>query len=157
MNTELVLIQCSELADLPEILDVQKLAFRSEAELYNNCCIPPMRQTVDDLAEELKTKVFLKAVVGNKIVGSVRAAEKDGICFIEKLSVHPDYQNRGIGYRLLESIRERFPGANAFELATGQKSVKNIRLYEKAGFRVYKEETHSGVVMVFMRKTCCTC
>ena len=149
-------IECAAFADLPEILDVQKLAFRSEAELYNNCCIPPMCQTEDDLAEELKAKVFLKAVVGNKIVGSVRAAKNKTVCLIEKLSVHPDFQNRGIGYRLLSAIQERFSGVESFELATGKESVKNIRLYEKAGFLIYKEETHSGVVMVFMKKPCPT-
>lgn len=148
-----VLIESAALADLPEILAVQKLAFKSEAELYNKCCIPPMKQTVEDLEEEFKSKVFLKVVVENKIVGSVRASEKDGCCIIEKLAVHPDLQNRGIGYTLLAAVQEHFSGAKSFELATGKQSVKNIRLYEKAGFRIYREEECSGVIMVFMRKT----
>ncbi|WP_198936769.1 GNAT family N-acetyltransferase [Domibacillus epiphyticus] len=32
-----------------------------------------------------------------KIIGSVRAYEKEGICYIGKLMVQPAYQNKGLG------------------------------------------------------------
>lgn len=157
-NHEKAVITNASISDLPEILEVQKQAFHTEAVFYNDFNIQPMKQTLEDISEEFKNKVFLKASIDRRIVGSVRAAcswENKEICFIEKLFVHPDFRKRGIADKLLSAIQERFPEAASFELGTGKLSAGNIRLYEKAGFRIYGEKTSSpcGVSMVLMRKS----
>lgn len=43
------------------------------------------------------------------ITGSVRAKEKDGIVYIGKLMVHPDYRRKGYGSRMLSKIEAYFP------------------------------------------------
>ncbi len=75
--------------DAEEILQLQKLAYQDEAKLYNNYGIPPLMQTLDEIRGEFKDNVFLKAVSDGKIAGSVRAYEKDGICYIGRLAVSP--------------------------------------------------------------------
>ncbi len=62
--------------DAEEILNLQKLAYRSESERYNNYDIPPLRQTIDEIKEQFKSYIFLKAVSGGNIIGTVRAYEK---------------------------------------------------------------------------------
>jgi len=79
--------------DLLEILTLQKSAYQENAVRYNNSNIPPLLQTLDELKTEMEYKIFLKAVINDVIVGSVRACKKDDYVFIEKLIVHPDYQN----------------------------------------------------------------
>ena len=79
-------------------------------------------------------QVFLKASVGGRIVGSVRAHVREGTCFVGRLIVHPDFQNRGIGTGLLNELerivltREAFWDAERFELFTGSRSEKNLYL-----------------------------
>ena len=80
-------------SDLEEILTLQKLAYISEAEIYNDFSIPPLQQTLEEIRKEYNEKTFFKAVASGRIVGSVRANVADGICCIGKLIVHPDYQN----------------------------------------------------------------
>jgi len=46
-------------ADLPKILALQKLAYRQEAEIYNDYSIPPLTQTLNQLEEEFISKVIL--------------------------------------------------------------------------------------------------
>ncbi|OGV55988.1 MAG: hypothetical protein A2017_07905 [Lentisphaerae bacterium GWF2_44_16] len=156
MNEKIIITKAVS-SDLPEILEVQKQAFHTEAVFYNDFNIQPMKQTLEEISEEFKSKVFLKASIDGRIVASVRASrslENEKICFIEKLFVHPDFRKRGIADKLLSAIQEHFPEAASFELGTGKLSAGNIRLYEKAGFRIYGEKTSSpcGVSMVLMRK-----
>ncbi len=129
--------------DLPAVLEVQKKAFASEARLYGACSVPPLTQTLDELREEFKTKRFLKAAIGERIAGSVRAWENDGICRVEKLIVEPEEQNKGIGSRLMCALEDIFPEAKRFELFTGHKSAKNIALYAKLGYRETGREKKS--------------
>ena len=60
--------------DVEDILKLQKLAYRSEAERYGNYDIPPLRQTVEDIRSQFKTHIFLKAVSEGKIVGRLKIA-----------------------------------------------------------------------------------
>lgn len=146
-------ITCAELADLPVILDLQKLCYRENAERYGDYAIPPLVQTISELETEFRDGVILKAVDGLEIVGSVRACERDKTCYIGRLIVHPDYQNRGIGTKLMVEIERIFPECDRFELFTGHRDEKNLYLYGKLGYRVFKEESHNGKVkFVFLEK-----
>ncbi|WP_141432727.1 GNAT family N-acetyltransferase [Bacillus sp. 03113] len=139
--------------DASEILSLQKLAYSSEAELYGNYDIEPLKQTVEDVEKAFETHLILKYVHNRKIVGSIRAYEKDGTCYIGKVMVHPDFQNRGIGKELVKEIEGFFADVR-YELFTGSKSIKNISFYEKLGYQGYKtgkmdsEET----IFLFMEK-----
>ena len=142
--------------DLERILELQKAAFLAEADIYGACSVPPLRQTSSEIEEEFKNKVFLKAVLDGKIVGSVRGYEKDGECSLEKLIVDPAYQNRGIGGKLMTALEREFPRASFFKLSTGHKSAKNIHLYTKLGYslvrREKKTETLDFVHMIKLHK-----
>ena len=100
--------------DFAEILEIQKKAFYSEAELYQNFNIQPLTQTLEEMMDECNEKVVLKAVVDGKIVGSIRAnAHEDG-CWLNKLIVLPDYQKRGIGEKLFAKLRNIFRGKEIY-------------------------------------------
>jgi hypothetical protein len=49
--------------DAVEILSLQKLAYQSEAQIYNDWTIPPLLQTAEEIKDEFNTHVFLKAEV----------------------------------------------------------------------------------------------
>src|SRR5712691_13101310 len=139
--------------DAPAILDLQKLAYRTEAILYNDWSIPPLTQTLAELRAEFADWKILKASHGNRIIGSVRAIERNGICSIGRLMVHPQHQRQGIGVRLMQTIESMFPEAAKFELFTGSKSEGNIRLYERLGYRSSRNERLSvNLSLVFFEK-----
>lgn len=139
--------------DLEEILKLQKLAYISEAEICNDFSIPPLTQTYEEIKEEYKNRVFLKAITDGKIVGSVRADEQSGICNIGKLIVHPEFQNKGIGTKLMSEIEKYFKACKKYELFTGKMSVKNIYFYNKLGYEIYKEvKVSDTLTFVYLEK-----
>ena len=139
--------------DLPEILQLQLLAYQSEARLLGNLDIPPLKQTLDDLHAEFDNGVFLKAVDDDLIVGSVRGRRADGTTYVSKLIVHPDHQGQGIGTRLLAQIESTLP-AEHYELFTSDQSLRNLALYDRIGYRqIRTEEVTPTLRLVYLRKT----
>lgn len=80
-----MIIETALISDLEEILALQKLAYRSEAEICNDFSIPPLLQTIEDIKNEYAYKTFLKAVDSGRIIGSVRANVNNNSCYIGKL------------------------------------------------------------------------
>jgi GNAT superfamily N-acetyltransferase len=133
-----MIIEQASVSDAGELLALQKLAYQSEAEIYDDFSIPPLVQTLEGLEEDFKNNLFLKAVMEGRIIGSVRANAREGTCYIGRLIVHPDSQNRGIGTQLMNEIEEVFKACQRFELFTGDKSEKNLHLYQRCGYRIFK-------------------
>lgn len=146
-------IRDASVGDAAEILAIQKIAFHGQAVLYNDFALPPLVQTLEELIQDFKTHAFLKALYNGKIVGSVRGRGEGDTCFISRLVVHPDHQNKGIGQKLMHAIESKFSNARRYELFTGQKSEKNLALYRKLGYSKYKEMAQSdNVVLICMEK-----
>lgn len=146
-----IFIACDD--DFAEILEIQKKAFHSEGILYQNFNIQPLTQTLEEMQEECKDKIVLKAVNDGKIVGSIRANAFKGVCWLNKLVVLPEYQRKGIGEKLLGKIETYFSNIGKYTLATGAKSISNIRLYEKGGYKIVSKENFSdGIEAVIMEK-----
>ena len=149
---DIKLIQ-AKLQDLEEILALQKIAYRSEAEIHDDFSIPPLHQTLSEIREEFQHQLFLKVVDQGKIIGSVRAYEKNETSFIGKLIVDPLFQNQGIGTKLLSEIERRFEYVKRFELFTGYKSKKNLYLYNKFGYKEFRRDKISDTLtLVFLEK-----
>lgn len=138
--------------DLNQILYLQKCCYLLEAEIYRDYTIPPLTQTIDDIQNDFETQTILKLVYKNKVIGSVRAYLKNNTCFIGKLIVDKDYQNRGFGQALIEEIEQQFKDARRYELFTGYNSTKNLYLYQKLGYTRYKIEPVNSFSLIFLEK-----
>lgn len=143
----------AEITDAEEILELQKLAYQSEAAIYCDWSIPPLAQTLDEIEKEFAETIFLKVCDSGRLIGSVRASDHNGTCEIGRLIVHPDFQHKGIGTQLMSAIEAEFPNEKRFELFTGSRSAGNIRLYERLGYRIFRTERLSPrIELVFMEK-----
>lgn len=149
----LMIIAQATAADAAEILDLQKLAYQSEAALYQDYAIPPLLQTLAEITAEFQSRHFLKAIAQGRIQGSVRAHQEQGTCHIGRLIVHPAQQNQGLGTKLLGEIEACFPGARCYELFTGHLSARNLYLYQKLGYvPVRREPVSARLTRVFLQK-----
>ena len=138
--------------DLEEILDLQHLAYITEAQRFNNMNIQPLTETLDELIDEYNSGLVIKMTINNKIIGSIRAREENGTVHIGKLMVHPDYRKNGFGSLLLTELENLFPNKR-YELFTSTRSLDNIRMYERLGYTPFKiEDEDKEISFVFFEK-----
>ena len=146
-------IETVDIEDLEEILNLQKIAFQVQAKIYNDYTIPPLIETFEEIKNNFTQQTFLKALIDGKIVGSVRGYKEGNTCHIGRLIVHPDFQNQGIGTKLMNEIELYFKDIKKFELFTGHKSKKNIYLYKKLGYKEFKTEPiHENLTHIYFKK-----
>lgn len=148
------MIKKAQKEDLEKILELQYLAYQSEAKLFGNMDIPPLKQTIEEVSEEFQKGTILKAEDDEGgIIGSVRAYQENGTVYIGKLMVHPKMRKMGIGTNLLLEIENEYPNQR-YELFTSTKSIGNIRLYERLGYKIFKEEAVSKELQFFYLQKC---
>ncbi len=133
-----------------ELLTLQRAAYVPEAQLYDDVRLPALVQTLDELADELTRSSCLAARVGSRLVGAVRAHERDGVLHVGRLIVAPDLQGRGIGTRLLLAAERTTRLARA-ALFTGARSTADLRLYRRHGYvDAHRETVRPGLELVHL-------
>lgn len=121
-------------ADYSAIYDLQLKAYSTEDLLYDYTIPPLLQQREEAVADCRRADLVLAALnPKNIIIGSVRGFVENGICFISKLMVDPEWRKMGAGTALLREIELRLP-AERWSLFTGLKSRSNITLYQKNGY-----------------------
>ncbi|MBN1810884.1 MAG: GNAT family N-acetyltransferase [Anaerolineae bacterium] len=138
--------------DADEVLALQKRAFRSEAERYDDYTLPPLTQTLEGITADFERQHVLKATLKDEIIGSVRGHEEDGTCHVARLVVHPDYQGRGIGSRLVHALESAFAGVGRFEIFTGDRSDPALHLYRKLGYKEFKRKKMDTHDLIYLEK-----
>jgi len=152
INTDLKILP-AEFSDLSTILELQKDCYISEAKSVDDYSIPPLTQDLVSIRQDFEKTTILKGVINGKIVASVRGYIDNSTCFIGRLIVHQDFQNKGIGRKIMQAIEDRFSNCDRYELYTGEKSLKNLYLYNKIGYMKFKQEKLSDkVTFVFLEK-----
>jgi ech hydrogenase subunit C len=165
-------------SDAPEILALQKIAYQSELEIYGDDSLPALQQTLEDLENEFDRRpnrettvlgaqspglhteedpsdrvIFLKAVVNGKIIGSIRGYAVGDTAYLSRMIVHPYFQGRGIGQRLMDEIEGAFPQVRYFEAKTGHQSKRNLQRLGKRGYQILKTEPYTPMISwVYLRK-----
>ncbi|MDR3077815.1 MAG: GNAT family N-acetyltransferase [Planctomycetota bacterium] len=130
-------IRPGEPGDYADILEIQRRAYAAkEVPLYGPD-LPPLRETIEDLAKEAAAGVrILVGECRGRLVGSIRAERREGgEAHLYRLSVDPAWQGRGIGRRLALAAEEAWPDASALALDCGEKSLENLHIYRQLGYR----------------------
>ena len=135
------------------LLALQTVAFEPEALACQERAIPPLQESVDAIAEHIRTATVLKAVDGERLVGAIRGIVTGDTCLIRVLAVAPEAQGRGLGARLLRAIEDAHPQVARFELTTNMVMARNVRFYLRHGYDLVEEIQHSPKIrLASMRK-----
>ncbi len=142
--------------DAGELLTLQRACWLSEAVANDRLDIPPLTESLEEVALGIRDWQTWVVRSGGRLVGSVRARRsgvEPGAWEIGRLMVAPDLQGRGIGRALLtHAERAAPPGTALLWLNTGVASERNLRRYRRAGYRVRPGEGRlSGTVDLVKR------
>ena len=146
-------IVAARVDDAPAMLAMQRVAFKPEARACQAWEIPPLQETVEGVRDHIRMATVLKAVDGDRLLGSIRGIVTGDTCLIRVLVVAPDAQGRGLGAALLKAIEDAHPQVARFELTTNMIMVGNVRFYLRHGYEVVEQLQHAPTIrLAFMRK-----
>lgn len=136
------------------VLDIQKAAFLPATRRYQDVRLPPLLETVEDVAHDIRVHLVLVATdSAGRILGSVRGKRQGGCVHVGRLVVDPSAQRRGAATALMLELERRFPDAECFELFTGGLNEPGMGLYLKLGYVETRRERESELLeIVHLRK-----
>jgi ribosomal-protein-alanine N-acetyltransferase len=128
-----VLVRPVQEDDLEAILDIDQAAF-----------VPLWRNTMQSLIECLSTSFFRVADCAGQVTGYVCLMMLGRHAHLSRVAVHPAYQGRRIGTRLLSEALAYCQAQEAFgiTLNTQRDNDRARRLYEWFGFQTLGTEAH---------------
>ncbi|UJR87237.1 Alanine acetyltransferase (plasmid) [Sandaracinus amylolyticus] len=107
---------------------MQRAAYRIEADLIGFEAIPPLHESLEQLIAAPLT--WLGAVEDGELVGAIAYVVESGTCDINRLFVDPRFVRRGWGRRLTESVLEH----PVVTVSTGTANTPARELYRSLGF-----------------------
>ena len=116
-------------------------------ERYKDDETSPAKEPIEKVITKLKSEDTDYYIInaGSKPVGGIRVVD-DGIengrhvYHISPLFIIPEYQNMGIGQRVMQMIFDMYEDADIWRLSTIKQEAGNCHLYEKCGFKLVGNE-----------------
>ena len=99
-----------------------------------------------DYAQALRDHRFDLLVAGPDLAGLIETRTEAGHLLVVNVAVHPAFQGRGFGSRLMgraDAVAGE-AGLTRLRLYTNKKYTANLRLYGALGYRVEREELYDG-------------
>ncbi len=135
-------------ADAGELYTLQLACWVQEMHDNPGVEIPALHETYDDLRAWLPEWTVLVLRREGRLIGAARARREGDAWDIGRLMVVPDLQGQGLGRFLLAEIERAAPDdVTTYSLFTGAGSLRNQRMYKRAGYRL-RGELEPGVVVL---------
>jgi tRNA (guanine37-N1)-methyltransferase len=135
-------------ADAGELYVLQLACWVQEMHDNPGVDIPALHESLDDLRAWLPDWTVLVLRREGRLVGAARARREGDAWDIGRLMVAPDLQGQGLGRFLLEEIEKAAPDdVTSYSLFTGAGSLRNQKMYKRAGYRLRGEHEPGAVVL----------
>ena len=122
-------------SDLAELVILQRACWVQEALANDTLDLAPLRETLADVRAWSETWQAWVVREHGRLIAAVRARAEASTWHVGRLMVAPDQAGQGIGSWLLAYAEEQAPAMSTqVALFTGQRSFRNIALYERAGY-----------------------
>ena len=145
-------VRLVELADAGELMTLQRACWVQEQQANPGVEIDALTESLDDVLAWIGEGTVLVARSAGRLVGAVRGRLHGSAWDVGRLMVAPDLHGRGLGRMLLERIQQAAPsGATSYELFTGAGSLRNQKMYKRAGYRL-AGQPRPGVVRMTRRR-----
>jgi GNAT superfamily N-acetyltransferase len=147
-------IRAADETDVPRAHDIVQAAYR----FYIARMGKPPGPMLDDYARRQRDGQLYIAWLGAETVGVAVLVRATDHVELDNVAVHPRWQGRGIGRKLIAFAEEtaRAQGVPELRLYTHVTMTENIARYMRLGFVETHRCTEDGYERVFMRKLLAT-
>lgn len=128
--------------DALKLIETRNKSFYDDFINFGEC--PGYNSSVDAMKQRIKEAFTYKIMVDDEIIGDISIRRREeGIYWIGCLEIIPEFQNKGIGSKVLSYIQEQFQEAKRWRLETPVQKYRNCCFYEKMGFVKVYDKIHS--------------
>lgn len=109
---------------------------------------------VADFAGAIENENIYVMDDAGQVCGFVIFYRRDDHVHLENVAVNPDYQQRGIGSRLIEFVEQQARAASysRIELYTNARMTENLEIYPRLGYQEFDHRLEDGFDRVYFRK-----
>jgi ribosomal protein S18 acetylase RimI-like enzyme len=125
-------VEISNPREANQILELQKLSYRIEADLIGSDLIPGLFENLEQLQHCDET--FYGFFEGEILCGAISFKLEHQTLDIHRLVVHPNHFRKGIAQHLLEFVLKLELNTKRCIVQTGALNFPAIGLYQKMGF-----------------------
>jgi N-acetylglutamate synthase-like GNAT family acetyltransferase len=130
-----ITIRRSSSSDIDRLLEIQKEAFAEDYKLYEDHETTPVNETKEKLNENMKHSIHYTIWSNEMIIGGIDIRQKGNALLLDKLFLANEYQNKGIGSKIMHLMEDEFPQIKIWRLYTPYLNTKNHHFYEKLGYK----------------------
>jgi GNAT superfamily N-acetyltransferase len=147
-------LQRATAADAPELLVLQRCCWVDEALANDTLDVAALHETLEDVRAWIEVWTTWCVRVNGRLVGAARGRQEGPSWEIGRLMVAPDLAGQGLGGWLLRFAEDQAPAdIESITLFTGLRSLRNIAMYEGAGFRRTLAPAPPGAVCLVKDRT----
>lgn len=141
-------------ADVAVIKSVTRKAFTDYAkEIRKEDSVAALHETDAQILSDIRRKHVYICEVDGEVAGAVRfEVLGDGIAYLSRLAVDPEYQSLGIGGLLLEKVRRECLALHvrAITLHTASRMRSTVAFYLKNGYYIHSITRDKEYIRAFM-------
>jgi GNAT superfamily N-acetyltransferase len=140
--------------DAADVRSVTRKAFMNYArEIRREENVAALHESDEDIRRDINDKHVYLCEVDGKVAGAVRFEVLDqGIAYLSRLAVDPEFQSLGIGGLLLEKVRRECLelGVRAIALHTASRMRSSVAFYLKNGYYIHSITRDKEYIRAFM-------
>jgi N-acetylglutamate synthase-like GNAT family acetyltransferase len=142
--------------DAPQIQEITREAFKMYLESAGiNGTLPALKETCEDIIEDINSKECFVALLNGELIGSVRVEIKeDGTAYLSRFGVEASQQSHGVGSILMNAVDAAMQeiGISKLYLHTASKLLSLVRFYYGKGFYIDSTTKERGYIRALLCK-----
>ena len=153
----LVIIKKAKIEDAKILTEIQEMTFNDDTQKHLKIKKggPCGYNSEDYQINMIKEYAYYKIIINDLIVGGfiLSKINKNNV-HVNRIYIHPEYQNKGIGKIAFEYMEKNYPDIVKWTLDTPEWAIRNIYFYESLDYREVKREyiKEGGFNLVFYEK-----
>lgn len=150
-NNEMIRLAWKE--DIENILKLIKISF-PKYQKYIDYKIAPLTEEYDDVLIDILNKQVFLIYDDNTLIAHARLKIENEKARISRVCIHPNYQNKGLGSKILKHIEHyaSLKGINIIGLTTLENAEYLKKFYQKNGYHTLVTNDSRGYTRAIMIK-----
>lgn len=140
-----------------DILKLQQLAYRIEADLIGFADLPPLKESAEDVQNSAED--FYGYFARGQLCAVISVQRANEVMEICRLCVHPAQFRKGIAQQMLQYVEQHVNGYEEIRVSTGTGNHPAVQFYKKNGFsELRRVQTLEGLfITLFNKRRIITC